>query len=167
MFTQTRDKRIVTLSYRDLHIFATFGTSPRTLTTIAEEGFGLEFALLRKETERDFLAGYHMNPYLDVTMSQPPQGDLSLVACTLEAEEGKKVFDTFLEEIQWKRSIVPEEFIDVLVRVDVLPWALAYEELTKSAKGAGINPRKLFYMSLHTNFLQEYIGQSYEEALAL
>ncbi|MBI4020466.1 MAG: hypothetical protein HY367_03975 [Candidatus Aenigmarchaeota archaeon] len=84
---------IATWEYERLYIVGLhglLGTPLEWIGDLYDEG-AVEFAPVKKEPGRDFLAGFSYRPPVDVTLVRKNNGDSSIVACGLDKMESKKL----------------------------------------------------------------------------
>lgn len=143
--------------YGSLVIYGVLGRMGCELSDFAEkyEGKRFEFGSVRDEGHRDFLAGFHHNPTVDVTIAQSSR--TSIVTVSLDQEGSKEALDHLIEALEFKAGIPYANFIlDMNSSLGI--EMIGYNRCSELAKTLEIPFEKLFEVVRYANFLKRCVG---------
>lgn len=86
--------------YRNLYVRGVLGSLEKPLEEIDDicKNEQLEFASVKVETQRDFLAGFCFNPIIDITIDKCKNNESSIVAYSLDNDRSAKVIDDIIKK---------------------------------------------------------------------
>src|SRR5438309_483127 len=117
-FPTSLNEALIERKYDNLVILGVEGRLTRGLESIQslylDKSQEFEFAPVKKERDRDFLAAFYINPPVDLTIAQYPSTEASIVTFSLSKEKSKEL----IEDVVKKSDFLPVKpdlsFIELL-----------------------------------------------------
>ncbi len=161
------DGDVIVLPVERLHGFAVLGTLPTPLEGLVGDHTGVDFAPVRQEPGRDFLAGVTLDPFVDITLVAPYGTDeVSIMACTLDGEKGRATFDRLIETTGFRTRRPSGEVIASLLQSST-NWVHAYHLVKQIPLPVGVNVNTVFNVSAYAGFLMRYHDCSEQDAMSI
>ncbi len=151
--------------YRNLHMLSILGSLQSTLEEVAHhcQDSQLEFASPRCETGREFLAGFHYPPAIDVTLIRTFDGAASIEARSFDRKKSQELLDLMIERTAFVARPPTAEFIaDINVSIPII--RVTYGDIEKIARMLSVSNDAAAGIVWYSNFLICYKGASFEES---
>jgi len=142
------------------------GGLKQTLQEIFPDGSTgpLEFAPVKIEPRREFLAGFYASPPIDITLDRYPTGDASVLAYSLNPESLEKTVNDVVERsdmdiIQPKKDFIATVGNEILIEIKT------YNMAKNIAERLYVDLENVWGMVHYMNFLSRYYGMSDQHAV--
>ena len=157
--------------YARLAVLGTVGMLERSLQSIEElyadktKKQQIVFAPVQRQLGRDFLAAFHFEPAIDVTIVRTPEREASVVTYSLDKEVSKKFLVDFVQRTGFVPYIsLPRNFVEMTKSELILIEKSNYNMCTACAELLNVNDDKMFGAMRYANFLHMYNGVSFPES---
>ena len=165
MVTRSVEGNVVVWKHEELYVLGVFGRMRDYLERINFESTkNVEYSKVKSETNRDFLAGFHFNPGIDLTVVRRENAESSVVVVGLQKDKSKALLEEVVENIHLVPYAPPSDFLPVS-DPDALARILLYQNIGIVVKKLGCSLESAFGIASYGNFLNRYKGCSEEESL--
>ena len=168
MVVQSIDGKLVIFEHKKLCVVGCIGNLRNPLEQFDElyKNESIEFAPVRNEENRKFLAAFSFNPVIDITLAQYLR-ESSIVTYSLDKNGSK----SFVEDIIKRSGFIPSEpdkdFIESIGREVSLVETTTYNLCTSISQLLSQDLDKVFGAVRYCNFLKQYRGLSEEDGFRL
>jgi len=156
----------VRFMHERLNIFGLLFREGIKLDEIHELFPKIEFAQVKKAIERDFLAGFCMEPIIDLTFVKLPNLNGSIVAYTLQETEAEKVIEDIVKAAGFITRDPTYSFADILGSEFPIEKE-SYESSQLIANVTENDVEKVFGAVRYSSFLINYKGLPENESMGI
>ena len=158
-------ENIAEWSYDKLHVLGLIGNCVSPLENLSKhfkhEQF--EFAPVKNERNRDFLAGFHFKPAVDITVVRA-NGESSIVNFSLNREKSRDIADRLSKSMG---LIIKKPYRDFILDIEGIMdiEVEAYHRYDRIASIFKVDIDKAFGVVRYSNFLQRYKNYNEEDSM--
>lgn len=159
------ENNVVVWQYEDMSVLGVLGRLEKSLEDVAlyQDKF-IEFAPVKKEPKRDFLAAFYFNSPTDFTILKYPDGNASIVTYGLDKAESIKLVNNISKFCSFQARYPDEEFINT-IRSEVATFEVSsYMNCKEAARITNTDVGKVYAAMRYGNFLNRYRGLGFEES---
>ncbi len=163
--THSINGNYVNWNYEHLYIIGIEGDLDITLEEVIKRNKDLvEFAPVKKEPNKDFLAGICFEPVTDITIAKGFHSCASILTKSLDNEKSKKLIMNIVKNSQFNCIKPSYDFINCL-DYDMPLNVLLYESCKKLSQLINADLTKLFGACIYANLLTRYCGYKKENVI--
>ena len=165
-FTRTMSNNLVTWNYEDLYLHGMLGYLEMPLEDVAGKckDTVLDFAPVKPETNRDFLAAFGYQPPIDFTLVRMHDGESSIVTYSLNKDATEHVIARFIQDTNFKPIAPTSSFVAEVGVIAEIVEIDTYSDMKKVTEIEKVDFEKLFGMVRYAHFLNAYCHISSPES---
>lgn len=159
------ENNVVVWQYEDMSVLGVLGRLEKSLEDVAlyQDKF-IEFAPIKKEPKRDFLAVFYFNPPTDFTILKYPDGNASIVTYGLDKAGSIKLVNNISKFCSFQARYPDEEFINTIGSEVATFEVSSYMNCKEAARITNTDVGKVYAAMRYGNFLNRYRGLLFEES---
>lgn len=110
--------KLVFFEYERLYVIGALGRLEKLLGDIESlySNESLEFAPVKQEANRDFLAAFNFRPVVDVTFVRCPSSESSIVSYSLSKNKSIELINDLIKKIGFATEFPRDDFTDTIKR---------------------------------------------------
>jgi hypothetical protein len=157
---RSTDGKFVIWRYDRLRVLGILGILERQLDELEElfkdKSQIFEFAPVKKELGRDFLAAFYLDPPIDFTVVRNLSGESSIVTYSLDEDKSREIIDSFVERSGFIPRKPDPDFVETIETEFFYLERITYENCLGASVAENIDLERIFGAVRYANFLYSY-----------